>query len=148
MMEKILEIIKKCGYTIAVSVLVISIAMTSLALAGCETEEEGDKDHSETESASSESIPEFSKKPEAIDQAENGEYVAYYYNDVTSEQVSEYVALLEKELKISFKSEIYPKTAVYGEKLIAIHYNVTEKKLSVTIAEKEYNENSKNNIGE
>ncbi len=147
MMEKILEIIKKCGYTIVMGILVISIAMASVALTGCEKEDES-RDDSKTESASSQSIPEFSKEPKTTDKAENGEYIAYYYEDVTSEQVSEYVVLLERELNISFKSEIYPKTAVYGEKLIAIHYNVTEKKLSVTIAEKEYNENSKNNIGE
>ncbi len=145
-MEKILEILKKYGYTVGIVLVALILAILVIGFNACGKKDEPEES-SKTQTEYYCEIPEFSKNPDNTDSPENGGYTAFYYSDVSGEQVTEYIALLEKELKIKFNSNVYPKTAIYGEKIIAIHYNVTEKRLSVTIAEKEYNE-SNNNIGE
>lgn len=63
-------------------------------------------------------------------------HAAAYFEDVSSEEVSEYVTLIEEECDVVFENERFPRSAVCDDKIIVIHYNVTEKKLSVTVAAK------------
>ena len=49
-------------------------------------------------------------------------------------QINEYIKLLERECKIKFDGEKYPRKAIMGDKIIVIHYNVTEMNFSVTVA--------------
>jgi len=137
MMEKILEIIKKYSYTIVIVAVAVVLTVLVIGFNACGNGEDASGSSSD-KTVSYAELPEFSKAPDSTDKSED--YTAYYYTDVTGEQVSAYIAELEQELDIRFLSEHYPKTAIYGDKIIAIHYNVTEKRLSVTIAEKEYNE--------
>ncbi len=83
-----------------------------------------------------ESIPAFSGEDEILTAGENGEYAAAYYSKVSGESVEAYIQTLEQELGIDFGEGEYPRSAVYGEKFIAIHYNVTEMTFSVTVAAK------------
>ena len=89
-----------------------------------------------------EGIPAFSKSEENLSVAEDGSYVAAYYTEVTIAQVEEYIDFVETACNIEFRGEQYPKTASCDGKIIAIHYNVTNMQLSVTVVP-EYNE--KNN---
>ncbi len=61
-------------------------------------------------------------------------YMAAYYTDVTTEQINEYISKLEKDCGIKFNSDKYPRSAMYDDKILVIHYNVTEKKFSVTVS--------------
>jgi hypothetical protein len=63
-------------------------------------------------------------------------HAAAYFEDVSSEEVSEYLTLIEEKCDVVFENERFPRSAVCDDKIIAIHYNVTEKKLSVTVAAK------------
>ena len=67
-------------------------------------------------------------------------HAAAYFENVTSEEVSEYISLVEEECDVVFEQSRFPCSAVCGDKIIAIHYNVTEKRLSVTVAAKGDNE--------
>lgn len=81
-----------------------------------------------------EGIPSFSPAPDSASTLKGTKAgIAAYYTEVTSEQVSAYTALIETECGIKFSSDKYPRSAVFGDKIIAIHYNVTEKKMSVTV---------------
>ena len=83
-----------------------------------------------------ENLPAFSGENETITSGENGEYVAAYYNNVTGEQVETYIQTLAQELGIDFSEGVYPRSAIYDDKVIAIHYNVTEMTFSITVASK------------
>ena len=63
-------------------------------------------------------------------------YAAAYFEDVSSEEVSEYISLIEDKCDVVFTNDRFPRSAVSEDKIIVIHYNVTEKKLSVTVAAK------------
>lgn len=81
-----------------------------------------------------ENIPEFKPAPDSVTSLNGTENsVAAYYTEVTGEQVSEYTSLVESECGVKFSSDKYPRSAIFGDKIIAIHYNVTEKKMSVTV---------------
>ncbi len=82
-----------------------------------------------------ESIPEFDGDCDRIDKSGSG-YCVAYYSDVTGDEVSEYISELEEKCNITFNSDKYPRSAVYGDRIIAVHYNVTEKKFSVTVVSK------------
>lgn len=86
----------------------------------------------------SENVPEFNAKAESITVDEEKGYAAAYYKNVTSEQVAEYISTIERECGVSFNSDKYPRSAIYGEKIIVIHYNVTEMNFSVTVTAKTY----------
>lgn len=85
-----------------------------------------------------ESVPEFSGSAETLDIASDGSYAAAYYNGVTTEQVNGYILQIEQECGVQFTGDKYPRSAVYGERIIAIHYNVTEMRFSVTVTQKNY----------
>ena len=67
-------------------------------------------------------------------------HAAAYFEDVTGEEVSAYIELVEDKCDVVFESDRFPRTAELDDKIIVIHYNVTEKKLSVTVAAKGDNE--------
>lgn len=81
-------------------------------------------------------IAEFPAEAESMAFAPDGSFAAAYYSNVTGEQISEYISLLSSECGISFSGDSYPRSAIYGDKIIAIHYNVTEMRFSVTVTEK------------
>ncbi len=89
-----------------------------------------------------EGVPAFSDSVNTLSVAEDGSYVAAYYTEVTIAQVEEYINSIESACLVEFRGEQYPKTASFNGKIIAIHYNVTNMQLSVTVVP-EYNE--KNN---
>ncbi len=63
-------------------------------------------------------------------------HAAAYFEDVSSEEVSDYIALVEDKCDVVFEGERFPRSASLEDKIIVIHYNVTEKKFSVTVAAK------------
>lgn len=118
----------------ALAVLIIGITVLALVFSG------GEDGASESEpdtlwgSGLTENIPAFSQGCDDIDIGEG--YVAAYYENVMSEKVGEYAKLLETELAVSFSKDKYPYVAEYGDKIIALHYNVTEMRFSITVTEK------------
>ncbi len=83
-----------------------------------------------------EGIPEFASKSDSEEFGSDNTYAAAYYTDVTSEQVAEYIDKLETELVVKFASDKYPCSAVLDDRIITLHYNVTEKRFSVTVTAK------------
>ena len=79
-------------------------------------------------------VPMFSEEFKSFDFNEN--YQAMYFENVTTEQIKDYEAKLSELCGISFEGEIYPRSAVFGDRIIVIHYNVTEMKFSVTVTQK------------
>ncbi len=79
-----------------------------------------------------EGIPAFSGEYTSLESSDN--FTAAYYSDVTSGQIDEYVSKLENDCGIKFGSNLYPRSASYNDKLVVLHYNVTEKKFSVTVS--------------
>ena len=82
-----------------------------------------------------EDIPEFDGECDSIDESGDDYFVAYY-SDVSGNEVTEYIAEIEQKCEIKFKGDKYPRSAVYGDRIIAVHYNVTEKMFSVTVVSK------------
>ena len=83
-----------------------------------------------------EGIAAFQGENEKLDFGKNGSYATAYYTNVTGENVNGYIEKLENELNIRFGESGYPRVAEYGEKLIAVHYNVPEMSFSVTVTAK------------
>lgn len=131
MKEKIKEFINRrltyviCGGALLTTAIVVIIFLVLGGKDGVNNETEGIMH----------GIPEFSGECCASD-TDFENYTALYYESVTSEQVAEYVSKIENECGVEFSGAKYPRCAVYGERLITIHYNVTEKKLSVTVTNK------------
>lgn len=120
---------------VALSALIIVIVVLVIALSsGSEEPDDTESVAPKWENALTDGIPAFSEGYVNLDIGES--YVAAYYERVESATVSEYVKTLENELGVSFSKEKFPYTAVYGEKIIALHYNVTEMRFSVTVTEK------------
>ncbi len=67
-------------------------------------------------------------------------HAAAYFEDVSSDEVNEYIALVEEKCGVAFESQKFPRSTSFNDKLIVVHYNVTEKKLSITVAAKGDNE--------
>lgn len=145
MKEKVLNFIKThallscviCAFVVALltSVIVAAIMMPDSEIEHSDTESEEMRHDIEWGDGITDGIPEFSGDPVSVEGTDS--YAAAYYEGVKSEQIAEYTSQLESELGIKFSSEKYPRSAVWGEKMIAIHYNVTEMKLSVTVVETE-----------
>lgn len=121
--------------------LTVLIVVAVFSFAEEEASEAGDWGDGITEG-----IPAFRPGTEELVFGGDGSYAAAYYSEVTGEQAETYIAALEAECGIAFGGAQYPRTAVYGEKLIAIHYNATEMKLSVTVTLKNIGETTQ--IGE
>ena len=82
-----------------------------------------------------EDIPCFSEDADSFKLTD--EYAAAYYSDVKGEQVEEYVEILAEKCGVKFESDKYPRSAVLGDRIIALHYNVTEMHFSVTVTLRE-----------
>lgn len=82
-----------------------------------------------------EGIPAFSGEADNIEHSEK--FAAAYYSNVTSEQVEEYIELVGSSCNLEFKGRQYPLSASFEDRIIAIHYNVTEMHFSVTVAQKD-----------
>ena len=81
-----------------------------------------------------EGIPEFSPSSDTAKSVKGNETsVSAYFSEVTGEQVNAYTLLIEEQCGIKFSSDKYPRLAIFGDRIIAIHYNVTEMKMSVTV---------------
>lgn len=135
MILKIIPIIKSNRKTAiiaaaALAVLIITIVVLVCVFSGGE----GDADISWGDGITS-GVPEFSGDAYSMDLTSVESYVAAYYSDVTTEQVEEYISVLNGQ-GIEFSSDKYPKSAVLEDKIIVIHYNVTEMRLSVTVTAK------------
>lgn len=81
-------------------------------------------------------IPQMSETDGTTDFSENGNSATLYYTNITTEQVNAYIIQIESQLGIRFQGDAYPRSAIYGDKIIAIHYNVTEMNFSITITTK------------
>lgn len=110
----------------AVAVMVIVLVLV-FALGG----NGGEQNDISWGSGLTESVPEFDGEAVAFESGEG--YAAAYYNNVTSEQVEAYTERIETECGTEFSSDKYPRSAIAGDKIIVIHYNVTEMKMSVTV---------------
>ncbi len=107
------------------------LVVTVILIAAIPSDSDSEQSDLEWGEGITEGIPEFSQ--ECASKSGGNGYAAFYYENVTSEQVGEYTSLIERECGISFSSDKYPRSAKYGEKSITIHYNVTEMKMSVTV---------------
>lgn len=141
MKEKIINFIKSHTFLSCVALAFVVALITSIIVAAVMAPSDNDDgyDDDTTQAAHdikwgsglTKDVPAFSG--EAVNTVGTDSYAAAYYKNVTSEQVAQYTALLESELGVTFSSEKYPRSAVWGEKIIAIHFNVTEMKMSVTV---------------
>ena len=129
MKEKALNFLKKYKYyAIGAAVLLAVLIVIVCIVAG--NGKNGDDD-AKWGDGLSKGIPRFVGEGETITVGDG--YIAAYYNDVSSESIEEYVLKLESTLKIDFEGDKFPRTAIYGDKIITLHYNVTEMKFSVTV---------------
>ncbi|MBO5786007.1 MAG: hypothetical protein J6R45_01660 [Clostridia bacterium] len=130
--ESIIAFAKKYKYIIAsVSALLLVLIIVITALASGGDKGEGSEAELDWGEGITEGIPEFDGELASKSCGEG--YAAFYYKNVTGEQVGDYTALIENECGTEFSSDRYPRSAKYGEKTVVIHYNVTEMKMSVTV---------------
>ncbi len=146
MKDKIIGIIKKAVEFIkknavlsiccAVALAVIIIVIILVSVLG---DNNGKKNNNDNWGIGiTEDIPEFDGTCDSIESNEDG-YCVAYYSDVTGDEVSEYISEIETECGVKFEGSKYPRSAVYDDKIIVIHYNVTEMKFSVTVVSKTVN---------
>ena len=108
--------------------LFLAILTLSLALCGCgESAVKNGWGNGLTKD-----IPEFDHQLESFTQAENGGYAAAYYKNVSGEEIAQYISALA-ESGIVLESGVYPASAILEDKIITVHYNVTEMLFSVTV---------------
>ncbi len=145
MKEKILSFIKNRPVASALIggaavALVVSLIVTAIMVAVMN--DGGDEQYNSSGDESirtakwgsglTEGIPQFSG--ECQDSRSDGSFAAFYYTNITGEQAESYISLLQEQCSVTFSgSELYPRTAIYGDRIIAIHYNVTEMTMSVTV---------------
>ncbi len=108
--------------------------MLAFVLSGCDSNYKWGKDITE-------GIP-LPQDMKAVSTNGDENYAAAYFEGVSSEAAAEYASLLESECGIEFTNDNYPRSAIHGERIIVLHYNVTEMKLSVTVAAKGNNDNT------
>lgn len=114
------------GISITVGVVLLALIIVIIAIPGDDSDVAWGM-------GVTEGIPAFSDDFATFSDG-NG-YMVAYYTDVTTEQIAEYVAKLASDCGIVFDSDKYPRTTMYNDKTITIHYNVTEKKFSVTVTQ-------------
>lgn len=143
--KKAIEYIKKypvifgCGAVVAVVISAVIIVLNSNNGSGNMppvSSEASPKETIQWGIGVTEGIPAFSEVADRLD-LDNSGYGTAYYSGVTMEQANGYAEKLSDELGITFSQEqTFPRSAIWEEKIIVIHYNVTEMKLSVTVTEK------------
>ncbi len=122
---------KKRSLLILISFLtVLALVITVICLSGNSPEE----DPPQWGEGITEGIPAFGEEFKSFDA--DSSFQTMYYENVTTEQVKDYETRLSDQCGIVFQGEIYPRSAIYGDKIIVIHYNVTEMKFSVTVTQK------------
>lgn len=136
MKEKILDFLKK-NYILVICAACVVIALAALITAIASSRNESAESGSSVCSAEwgtglTENIPEFSEK--AVKITATSVSTAAYYENVSGEQISEYIKTLESECGIVFSGGGFPRSAIFGEKIVTVHYNATEKRFSVTVA--------------
>lgn len=142
MKEKILDVFNKSlaffkknlvlSISIAAAVVVIAVVLIIVLASGGDTDSSHESGWGYGITAN---IPEFDGDFDHIKKVGNESYVAYYSN-VAGESVSAYMDEIEEKCNVSFGGDKYPCSAVYGDRIIVLHYNATEKKLSVTVVSK------------
>lgn len=147
LVSKLIQLIKahkKESVIIAAVVLAVVTVITVVCVVSANNKAE--KENSESDfswgAGLTENIPCFSENADSFKYGEG--FAAAYYSNVTGEQVASYTARLE-EYGIKFESDHYPRSAVLEDKVIAIHYNVTEMRFSVTVAAKQTETQSNGN---
>lgn len=129
MKEKLLQLLKKYKYYLIGALVLLAIIITVIAIiAGGGKNDEDDVKWGD---GISKGIPRFDVKGETVVSGDG--YLTAYYKNVSGDSIDAYVEKLEATLKIDFGGDIYPRTAIYGDKIITLHYNVTEMKFSVTV---------------
>ncbi|MBR5286879.1 MAG: hypothetical protein IKU30_08285 [Clostridia bacterium] len=126
----------KRNITVTASVAAVFLVIIILVAVFSEAEEASTAKEFNWGDGITEGICAFTGENERLDADENGKYAAAYYTNVTGESVDGYIARLESELNIQFGENGYPRVADCGERLIAVHYSVTEMTLSVTVTAK------------
>lgn len=148
MKDKLLQILSAAKRNIKVTASVASVFLVVIILVAIFSDSNangGTPSEFRWGDGITEGIPAFTGENAVFDAGENGEYAVAYYENVTGEGASVYIAKLEKELGVHFGKNGYPRVAEYGEKLIAVHYNVTEMTFSVTVTAKSNGEISSDN---
>lgn len=138
MKEKLIGFLSavKRNITVTACVALVFLVIILLVAIFSEAEDAGTAQSFDWGDGITEGISAFTGENERLDADENGRYAAAYYTNVTGESAESYIAKLESELNIQFSENGYPRVATYGEKLIAVHYNVTEMTFSVTVTAK------------
>jgi len=117
--------------------LVLIIVVVAVLVSSNDTKDKKDNIDVQWGSGITENIPEFDGECDSL----NGEdgYCVAYYSEVTGQEVADYISKIETQCGVKFEGSEYPRSAVYGDNIIAIHYNVTEMKFSVTVVSKTAN---------
>ena len=134
--DKVRDYVNGHKKTVAIvtSVCLIAAAatiLTCLSIYDNGKSKKGETDESGWGSGITENLPCFSEEADSLKLTD--EYAAAYYSGVKGEQVDEYIALLTEECGVKFEGNKYPRSAVFGDRIITIHYNVTEMHFSVTV---------------
>ena len=138
--EKLRVLIRtnKKAFTVTTASLLAVVAVTILVCTAVLNENDGEVTDEEIGfqwgDGVTEGIPEFSSDADNIEHSD--EFAAAYYSNVKGERAEEYISLVEKECGVRFQGRQYPLTADLTDRIIAIHYNVTEMNFSVTVAKK------------
>lgn len=129
MKAKAFDLIKKYKYAVIAGVALLLVLVIVIAIAASSS----DRSHKSEKwgEGITEGIPQFDGSNEEIESGEG--YVAAYYKNVSGDDIAEYVSELKSACGISFDGDKYPRTAIYGDRIITLHYNVTEMKFSVTV---------------
>lgn len=114
-----------------IGALVIMLVFTAAVIAAAISARGGRKSPQWEDSPLTAGIPAFSENADKIVLGDG--YAAAYYSGVGSDEINAYVDSLGKDPGVRFGSSGFPRTAVYGEVTVALHYNVTERNFSVTV---------------
>jgi hypothetical protein len=125
---KVVEFVKT-NVALSVGIAALVLATVAFVVIACMS---GNAPATNWGTGLTEGIPAFSGNYTSLESSDK--FTAAYYSDVTGEQIDEYISKLENDCGIKFKSEMYPRSASYNDKLLVLHYNVTEKKFSVTVS--------------
>ena len=140
--SQILTSLKK-NLTVTACVALVFLVIIVLVAVFSTADEAATEDTKSWGDGITDGIPAFDGENGEFAFGDSGEYAAAYYKNVSSEQTEEYIKMLESELSVEFTDGEFPKSAIYGEKIIALHYNITEMTFSVTVAKKGDSEASK-----
>lgn len=129
MKAKAFDLIKKYKYAVIAGLALLAVLVLVIVTASGGS----DRAHKSEKwgEGITEGIPRFDGRNEEIESGEG--YVAAYYQNVSGDDIAEYLSELESACGISFDGDKYPITAICGDRIITLHYNVTEMKLSVTV---------------